>query len=89
MYLHHQHFIPEKRLSEVLRDLFACQMATGTIAKTTKTFDTDLEQVITQLISKVKSAPLKHLDETGLRIGSNTQWLHALWLSASLCGKLC
>jgi len=49
MYLHHQHFIPEKRLSEVLGDLFACQMATGTIAKTTKTLDTDLEPVITQL----------------------------------------
>jgi len=78
MYLHHQHFIPEKRLSEVLGDLFACQMATGTIAKTTKTFDTDLEPVITQLISKVKSAPLKHLDETGLRIGSKTQWLHVV-----------
>jgi hypothetical protein len=46
-----RHFIPEKRLSEVLGDLFACQMATGTIAKTTKTFDTDLEPVINYTIN--------------------------------------
>lgn len=78
MYLHHQHFIPEKRLSEALGDLFACQMATGTIAKTTKTLNTDLEPVIIQLISEVKSADLKHLDETGLRIGSKTQWLQVV-----------
>lgn len=78
MYLHHQQFIPEGRLSETLKDLFDCPMATGTIAKITKALDTDLEAVIRQLISEVKSAPRKHLDETGLRIGGKTQWLHVV-----------
>lgn len=78
MYLHHQQFIPEDRLRVALGEMFGCQMATGTIAKLTKRLSTDLEPVIAQLRSQVKSAPVKHLDETGLRIGGKTQWLHVV-----------
>ncbi len=69
MYLHHQHFISEDRLKQALGDLFNCPMATGTITKTTKTLDKNLEPVIGAIISAVKSAPMKNLDETGLRAG--------------------
>jgi len=78
MYLHHQHFIPEDRLKQALGDLFNCPMATGTITKTTKTLDKNLEPVIGAIISAVKSAPMKNLDETGLRVGGKTRWLHVV-----------
>jgi transposase len=77
-YLHHQHFIPEDRLSEVLDDLFDCRMTPGTIAKTTKTLAQIIEPVVDEIADQVKTAPVKHLDETGLRIGGKTNWLHVV-----------
>lgn len=77
-YLNHQHFIPEDRLSEVLLDLFGCQMTPGTIANTTKTLALIIEPVVIEIASEVKASPVKHLDETGLRIGGKTNWLHVV-----------
>lgn len=78
VYLHHQHFIPEDRLSEVLDDLFGYRITPGTIAKITKTFAQIVEPVVIRLASEVKAAPVKHLDETGLRIDGKTKWLHVV-----------
>jgi len=77
-YLNHQHFIPEDRLSKVLLDLFGCQMTPGTIAKTTKTLADIIEPCVIEIASLVKAAPVKHLDETGLRVGGQTNWLHVV-----------
>jgi transposase len=77
-YLNNQHFIPEDRLSRVLGDLFGCQMTAGTIANTTKTLANIIEPVVTEIASAVKAATVKHLDETGLRIGGKTNWLHVV-----------
>jgi transposase len=77
-YLHHQHFIPEDRLSQVLLDLFDCRMTPGTIAKTTKTLAHIIEPVISEIAEAVKTAQVKHLDETGFRIGGKTNWLHVV-----------
>ena len=35
-YLQHQHFIPEKRLSEIFQDVFACPISEGTIVNYSK-----------------------------------------------------
>jgi transposase len=77
-YLNHQHFIPEDRLSKVLLDLFGCRMTPGTIANTTKTLANIIEPVVIEIASEVKAAPVKNLDETGLRIGGKTNWLHVV-----------
>ncbi len=77
-YLNHQHFIPEDRLSQVLLDLFGCRMTPGTIAKTTLTLAQIIEPVVAEMASEVKAAAVKHLDETGLRIGGKTNWLHVV-----------
>jgi transposase len=77
-YLHHQHFIPEDRLSELLLDLFGCRITPGTIANTTHTLAQIIEPAIAEIASLVKAAPIKHLDETGFRIGGQTKWLHVV-----------
>lgn len=77
-YLHHQHFIPEDRLSEVLDDLFGCRMTPGTIAKTTLTLAKIIKPVVDEIAGAVKTSPVKHLDETGFRIGGKTNWLHVV-----------
>lgn len=77
-YLNHQHFIPENRLSEVLQDLFGCGISEGTIANISKSLAQAIAPVAEKLASLVKKAPVKHLDETGLRVAGKTQWLHTV-----------
>ncbi|NJL52676.1 MAG: IS66 family transposase [Hydrococcus sp. SU_1_0] len=77
-YLHHQHFIPEDRLSEALFDLFGCRITPGTIANTTLALAQIIEPVVIEIAQAVKTASVKHLDETGFRIGGKTNWLHVV-----------
>ena len=78
-YLLHAQFVPEKRLAELMSDLFAVPLPTATIAamgrRTARRFEGFLAHVA-ELIRTV--APVKHLDETGLRIAARTRWLHVL-----------
>jgi transposase len=59
-------------------DLFGCRMTPGTIAKTTLTLAQIIEPVVAEMACQVKAAAVKHLDETGLRIGGKTNWLHVV-----------
>ncbi len=77
-YLHHQHFIPEDRLSELLNDVFQCSMSTATIAHLSKTVKSAFEPLIEELSAALQAAPVKHLDETGLRMKGCTGWLHVV-----------
>ena len=77
-YLQHQHFIPEDRLSEVLKDLYDCPMSTRTIANIGKSLGKKMVSLVEKLADSVKAAPVKHLDETGFRIAGKTQWLHVV-----------
>ena len=78
-YLLHAQFIPEKRVTEVMSDLFAVKLSTATIAamgrRTARRFEGFLDRVA-EIIRT--DAPVKHLDETGIRIDARTQWLHVL-----------
>ncbi len=78
-YLSHAQFIPEERVAEVMRDLFAVKLSTATIAamgrRTARRFEGFLDRVA-EIIRT--AAPVKHLDETGIRIAARTHWLHVL-----------
>ena len=78
-YLLHAQFVPEKRLRELMHDLFSVSLSTATIAamgrRTARRFESFLARV-TGIISK--KAPVKHLDETGLRVAARIRWLHVL-----------
>lgn len=77
-YLNHQHFIPEERLSELLNDIFSCSMSTATIVKLSNTVKQSFEPLLEDLSATLQSSPVKHLDETGLRMGGRTHWLHVV-----------
>ncbi len=78
-YLLHAQFIPEKRVAEVMSDLFAVKISTATIAamgrRTARRFEGFLDRVAEIIRTE---APVKHLDETGIRIAARTHWLHVL-----------
>ena len=76
VYLRTCHFIPEDRLAELLQDLFGIGISTATIAAMEQRKAKELAPVAEAIGGKVKQAPVKHMDETGYRIGGATQWLH-------------
>jgi len=72
-YLQNQHFIPEQRIQQLLEDLFGVSVATASIAEFSQTFADQLIEFEQMVFDQLKNAPVKHLDETGYRIGSKTQ----------------
>ena len=76
IYLLHYQLLPEKRLAELMADLFGVNLVTATIASMSRTCATRFQGFAAAVRDHVAAAPVKHLDETGFRIGGKTQWLH-------------
>lgn len=76
VYLQQQHYVPEDRLQTLLSDLLGATIATATLTRFSESVYTQLADFEQDTLSWVKAAQVKHLDETGFRIGGKTQWLH-------------
>ena len=76
IYLLHYQLLPEARLAELLADLFGVKLAAATIATMSRTCAERLRSFAETVRDLVAGAPVKHMDETGFRIGGKTQWLH-------------
>jgi transposase len=83
MYLNHQQLIPEDRVADVMKDLFgATFLCPASIVAWGNTKAEELKPFMDHIAARVASAPVRHLDETGFRIGGKTQWLHSASTSA-------
>ena len=72
-------FVPEKRLAELMSDLFAVSISTATITAMGRRTARRFEPFLAHVADVIRTAvPVKHLDETGLRIAARTRWLHVL-----------
>ena len=76
LYLLHYQLLPEKRLAVLMADLFGVELTTATIARISQDAAQRLQGFAEAVRDHVAVAPVKHMDETGLRIGGKTQWLH-------------
>jgi transposase len=76
VYLLHAQFLPEARLVELMADLFGVKLSAATIASMSRNCAKRLKGFGETLRDLVAGAPVKHMDETGFRIGGKTQWLH-------------
>src|SRR5450755_1799123 len=76
VYLLHYQLLPEKRLAALMADLFGVNLVTATIASMSRSCASRFQGFATVVRDHVAAAPVKHLDETGFRIGGKTQWLH-------------
>jgi len=84
LYLLHYQLLPEKRLAALMADLFGVTLVTATIARISQDCAQRLQGFADAVRDQVAAAPVKHMDETGLRIGGKTQWLHiasTVWLT--------
>ena len=91
VYLLHYQFLPEKRLAQLMSDLFGVSLSCATIAGMSRNCASRLAGFAEVLRDLVAGANVKHMDETGFRIGSKTQWLHvastALLTFYRVCAK--
>jgi len=76
LYLLHYQLLPEKRLAELMADLFGVSLVTATIARVSQDCAQRFQGFADAVRDRVAAAPVKHMDETGFRIGGKTQWLH-------------
>ena len=84
VYLLHYQLLPEKRLAALMADLFGVRLVTATIGAMSRSCAARFQGFATVLRDHVAAAPVKHMDETGFRIGGKTQWLHiasTIWLT--------
>jgi len=84
VYLLHYQLLPEKRLATLMADLFGVTLVTATIAGMSRSCAGRLQGFAAAVRDHVAAAPVKHMDETGFRIGGKTQWLHiasTIWLT--------
>jgi transposase len=76
VYYQHQHFIPEDRLQQLFGDLYGIRLATATLTRCSQVAFDALASFEAVVLSMVKLAAVKNLDETGFRVAGKTQWLH-------------
>jgi transposase len=84
LYLLHYQLLPEKRLAVLMADLFGVKLVTATIARISQDCAERFHGFADAVRDQVAAAPVKHMDETGFRIGGKTQWLHiasTVWLT--------
>jgi len=84
VYLLHLQLLPEQRLAALMADLFGVHLVAATIANMSRNCAGRFAGFANALRDQAAAAPVKHLDETGFRIGGKTQWLHiasTIWLT--------
>lgn len=78
VYLNVMQLIPEDRIQVLMKDLCGISISTACIANIVKNAAQQLEKTQDTTLEALKQAPVKHLDETSLRIAGKTNWLHVI-----------
>ncbi len=76
LYLNTHQLIPVKRLVKTFWDLFGVTLSTGTAVNMVSRRVSAYGDIVDKIRTGVVHARVKHMDETGLRIGGRLQWLH-------------
>ncbi len=77
VYLNTQQLIPEDRVCETLADLFAAtSLCPASVVNWAARAAEALGSVVEHIAGRVAQATVRHLDETGFRVGGKTCWLH-------------
>ena len=78
VYFLHQQLIPEDRLQRLFEDLFGLPISTATLANMSARFAHQAAPVVAAIEAELRGAPVKHLDETGMRVAGKLHWLHGM-----------
>jgi transposase len=76
LYLQQYQLLPYARTSDAMRDLFGCQLSTGTVANIIKECAAELVGTELKIKQKLRRAGVIHADETGLRVANRGHYIH-------------
>jgi transposase len=83
VYLNVQQLIPEDRVAEIMGDLLGAEtVCPASIVAWGRRKACELQPVAAHIAVKLAVGPVRHLDETGFRIGGKTCWLHSISTTA-------
>lgn len=68
-----------------MADLFGVSLCAATIARISRDGAERFRGFVDVVRNRVADAAVKHLDETGFRIGGKTQWLHVAATALLTC----
>jgi transposase len=76
VYLHAYQLVPLGRVSELLTDLYGCQVSEGTLVTWIQVAAERLIPTLAQIADWLSMGRLQHADETGIRIAGQRRCLH-------------
>ena len=76
VYLHEYQLVPIGRVSELLSDLYGCQVSEGTLVAWVKLAAERLAPTVGRIADWLSAGPFQHADETEMRIAGKRRWLH-------------
>lgn len=69
-------FIAKDRLSMAMEDLFGVPISDTTLIKYEQQLSENLGLLYQQILERIQASKVKHQDESGLRVGGKTGWIH-------------
>lgn len=78
VYLQHQQMIPEDRLETLFDDIYSLPISATTLVNISRRFEKEVTPFAENVFNHLRYAPVKHLDETGLRVAKKLHWLHVI-----------
>jgi transposase len=78
LYLVDYQLVPLRRVRRMCEDLFGYSVSEKTIASARERCEANLEAFTEMTKDTLKSEPIVHADETGIRVGTGNAWLHSL-----------
>lgn len=78
VYFLNQQLIPEDRVQQIFTDVLNLNISTASLIKFNNETAEKINPIQEQVLESLKSAPFKHLDESGLRVGNKLHWLQVI-----------
>jgi len=76
VYLNQYQLIPYKRVVELIEDICGISLSENTVFNSIHAVYDALEPVEQEIVEHLTGSPVVHVDETGMRIEGERQWLH-------------
>lgn len=77
-YLHAYNFIPDDRTAKTMQDLFGMSLSVATVKNIVEECAFNVYPMTKRIKDRLIDAPVKCVDETGIRIDGKTKWIHTV-----------